>query len=335
MDWGKPENIIWLLLIPIFIGLSVYVNKWRIAARNKFSDSELVSRLFTSHPGRYWLKMVLVSIGLLFMVLALMDPLAGEEEVQARREGTDIIYALDLSNSMYAEDVAPSRLEKAKKIITESIGQLGGDRVGLIVFAADAYTISPMTSDYNSLLSYIDNASPDILTAQGTNFSAVLEKAAESFKNTVSGGRLLVIVSDGEDNEDSLSKAEKLAKKNKIKIASIGVGTESGGPIPINYGDFEEFKMDRYGETVISKFSEKTLRALASTSSGVYVNGNQTDIAIRQLQNFIGKQQKTEEDSQTSFEKKHIFQWFLGFAFVLIFIDTLTTDHKHFNKTYQ
>lgn len=335
MDWGQAENIIWLLMLPVFIGLSVYVFSWRKKARSKFSDTNLIDRLFVNQSGRYWLKTVLVSAGLLFAVLALMDPLAGEEEVQAKREGTDIIYALDLSNSMYAEDVAPSRLEKAKKIISESVSRLGGDRVGLIVFAADAYTISPLTNDYNSVLSYVESASPELITAQGTSFSAVLERASESFKGSLSAGKILVLISDGEDNGDSLSKAEKLAKKNRIKVISIGVGTEAGAPIPMNYGDFEEYKMDRYGETVISKFSEKTLQSLASASSGLYIFANQTDSAVRQLQAFFAKQQKQEHDTQTSMDKKHIFQWFLGLAFVFIFIDTLTTEHKHFNTKNQ
>lgn len=329
MDWGYPENIVWLLFVPVFIGLSVFVYRWRKKARRKFADTELISRLFGKQPKANWLSVFLISLGFILSVLALMDPLYGEEEIQAKREGTDIVYALDLSNSMYAEDVAPSRLEKAKKIISESIEKLGGDRVGLIVFAADAYTISPLTSDYGSVLFYVGSASPELISSQGTNFSDVLEKAADSFKSSSSADKLLVILSDGEDNENSISKAQTIARKNKIKIVAMGIGTDKGAPIPMEYNNYKEYKMNRYGETVISRLEEKSLRSLAS--SGVYINANQTDTALNQLQNYINQQEKEEKDTMASIDKKHIFQWFLGLAFVFIFIDTLTTDTKLFN----
>lgn len=332
MDWGHPENIVWLLFIPVFIGLSAYVYRWRTHARRKFADPELISRIFKTKTSKSTLKTFLIMTGFTFGVLALMDPLYGEEEVQMKRDGTDIVYALDLSNSIYAEDVAPSRLEKAKKIISESVQRLGGDRIGLIVFAGDAYMISPLTTDYNSVLSYIESASPDIISNQGTNFYDVIETATEIFKAGTSAGKVLVLVSDGENNEGGLSKAENLAKKNKIKIISMGIGTQRGAPIPIDYGGFKEYKMNRYGETVISKLEEKELKSLAQATSGTYIYVDQTNMALNQLHNFINKQQKEESDSSSGLDKKHVFQWFLGLAFVFIFIDTLTSEHKLFNN---
>lgn len=332
MEWGHPENMIWLLFIPVFIGLGIYVYRWRNRARRKFADPELVSRIFPARSKNFWLKTLLISFGFFFGVAALMDPLYGEEEVQTKREGTDIIYALDLSNSILAEDVAPSRLEKAKKIISESIDRLGGDRVGLIVFAGDAYMISPLTTDYNSILAYIDSASPELITNQGTNFNSVIERAVEMFKGVSPAGKLLVLISDGEDNEGNISKSENLAKKNHIKIISMGVGTASGGPIPMDYGKFKEYKMNRYGETVISKLEEKNLQSLARASSGIYIHVDQTNAALDKLHNFINVQNKAENDSSLSMDKRHVFQYFLGIAFLFIFIDTLTTEYKLFNN---
>lgn len=332
MDWGNPENIIWLLFVPVFIGLTLFVYKWKSRARRKFADSLLINRIFPVSSKNYWFKTFMICIGLSLIVISLMDPLYGEEQVQAKREGTDIIYALDLSNSIYTEDVAPSRLEKAKKIMTESIERLGGDRVGLIVFAGDAYMISPLTTDYGSLLSYIETASPDMITDQGTNFYAVVQEAAEMFQGVASAGKLLVLISDGEDNEGGLSKSENLAKKNKIKIISMGIGTTNGGPIPMDYGNFKEYKMNRYGETVISKLEEKTLIALADATSGIYIHVNQTNTTLDKLHAYINQQQKTVKDTSLSIDKKHIYQWFLGFAFLFIFMDTLTTEYKLFNN---
>ncbi len=336
MSWAIPENSIWFLWVPIFIGMAIYVHNWRKKTKEKFADSHLIPQLFPAASGyRYFLKLTLVLIGLTLAVLALMDPLFGEEEVKIKREGIDIVYALDLSNSMNAEDVAPSRLERAKKIISESVNRLGGDRVGLIVFAADAYSISPLTNDYSAILSYIDSASPELISQQGTNFSSVVLKASEMFENAPTTGKLLVILSDGEDNEDSVSKATQLAKESNIHIVTMGIGTAKGGPIPMNVGGYEEFKMDRYGETVISKLTEGSMQSLAKSTSGFYIRVNQTQDALDKLHVHLATLDKEVQDMAMSQDKKHIFQWFLALALIFIFIDTLTTEHKLFNNKKQ
>ncbi len=336
MNWAVPENSIWFLLVPIFIGLAIYVHSWRKKTKEKFADSHLIPQLFPAVSGtRYFLKLMLVLTGLILAVLALMDPLFGEEEVKIKREGIDIVYALDLSNSMNAEDVVPSRLERAKKIISESVNRLGGDRVGLIVFAADAYSISPLTNDYSAILSYINSASPELISQQGTDFSSVVLKASEMFENAPTTGKLLIILSDGEDNEDSVSKAGQIAKESNIHIVTVGIGTTKGGPIPMDVGGFEEFKMDRYGETVISKLVEGSMQSLAKSTSGLYIRVNQTQAALDQLHGFLATLDKEVQDTAMSRDKKHVFQWFLALALIFIFIDTLTTEHKLFNNKKQ
>ena len=333
MSWAHPENIVWLLFLPLFLGLAIYVSQWKVSARKKFADSSLIKRLFpTDSHSKYWTKVILISLGILLSVLALMDPLFGEEELKVKREGTDIVYALDLSNSMYAEDVAPNRLERAKKIISESMQNLGGDRVGLLVFAADAYAISPLTNDYAAIDSYIESASPELISHQGTNFLAVVQTAVKMFENSPTAGKLLVIVSDGEDNEKSVQKAIRLAKDNKINVATLAIGTETGAPIPIEEGDYEDFKRDRQGEVVISKLNSKAMQSMAESSNGVYVHLNTNQQALDELHTYLSTLEREVQDTAFSLEKKHIFQWFLGLALLLIFIDTLTTDHKVFNN---
>jgi Ca-activated chloride channel family protein len=333
MNWAQPEHIIWILALPVFIGLSYYVYRWRIRTKESFADSKLLKKLFPLESNsRYWWKVFLVSLGILFSVIALMDPLYGEEEVKVKREGVDIIYALDLSNSMNTADMAPNRLERAKKIISESVSRLGGDRVGLIVFAADAYSISPLTNDYSAIQSYISSASPALISQQGTSFSNVLQKAVEMFGNTPSTGKLLVILSDGEDNENSVSKAESLAKEHKIHIVSLGIGTQTGGPIPMHIGGFQEYKLDRNGEMVISKLEESSLKSLAKSSGGQYILASQTEETLKQLHSYLNSLDKKVQDTAMSKDKKHAFQWILVLSFLLIFIDTLTTEHKVFNN---
>lgn len=336
MDWGKFENIAWLIFLILFIGLSFHLYKWKIKTREQFADANLINSIFPQiSKKRFWLKTILASAGILFLILALMDPLFGEEEIKVKREGIDIVYALDLSQSMDAQDVAPSRLDKAKKIISESVQNLGGDRVGLIVFAADAYAISPLTNDYSAIQSYINSAETNLISQQGTNFGDVLLKSSELFEGAPTTGKLLVILSDGEDNESSVAKAVDLAKKNNIHIAALGIGTKSGSPIPVQISGFEEYKLDRNGETVISKLNESSMKTLADGSSGTYIRINQTQAGLDELHRYLNSLDKNVQDTAMRKDKKHIFQLFLAIGLLLIFIDTLTTEHKLFNNKKQ
>lgn len=333
MEWGNFENIIWILIVPIFIAASFYIYRWKISAREKFADKELIEKLFPLKSGKkYWTSVVLLSLGLLFSVIALMDPLYGEENVKIKREGIDIVYALDLSNSMYSEDVAPNRLEKAKKLILESTQRLAGDRIGLMIFALDAYSISPLTHDYNSIQAYINIASPELITHQGTNFSAIIKRAIEIFDDAPTTSKLLVILSDGEDNEKSLKEAIQLAKENEINIITIGIGTQTGAPIPYQSEFFNGFKTDSQGNVVISKLNESSLQALAESVGGVYIYADQNQKTIDQLHSHLNNLQKSISDEDLRQSKKHVFQWFLAIAILFIFIDTLTSEHKLFNN---
>lgn len=333
MEWGNFENIIWILIVPIFIAASFYIYRWKISAREKFADKELIEKLFPLKSGKkFWTSVVLLSLGLLFSVIALMDPLYGEENVKIKREGIDIVYALDLSNSMYSEDVAPNRLEKAKKLILESTQRLAGDRIGLMIFALDAYSISPLTHDYNSIQAYINIASPELITHQGTNFSAIIKRAIEVFDDAPTTSKLLVILSDGEDNEKSLKEAIQLAKENEINIITIGIGTQTGAPIPYQSEFFNGFKTDSQGNVVISKLNESSLQALAESVGGVYIYADQNQKTIDQLHSHLNNLQKSISDEDFRQSKKHVFQWFLAIAILFIFIDTLTSEHKLFNN---
>lgn len=336
MNWAHAENIIWLVFLFIFLGLATYVFRWRIQTRKNFADSKLLKKIFPDQSEKkYWFKIFLLSLSLLFGILALMDPLWGEEKQQMKREGVDIAFALDLSNSMLAEDIAPNRLEKAKKIIQESVQNLGGDRVGLIIFAADAYAISPLTNDYAAIETYVETAEPELISNQGTNFSSVIQKAVELFDNTPTTEKLLVILSDGEDNEKSVQQAIKLAKENKINILSMGIGTSSGGPIRLYENGFDNFKRDRNGEVVISKFNENTMKTLASSTNGTFILANHTQEAVSALQNYLSTLNKHVQDTTYSKEKKHVFQYFLALSLFFLFIHTLTTEHKIFNNKKQ
>src|SRR5690606_25787112 len=220
-------------------------------------------------------------------------------------------------------------------MISESVQRLGGDRAGLIVFAADAYVISPLTNDYSAVQSYINSAETNLISQQGTNFGDVLLKSSELFEGAPTTGKLLVILSDGEDNESSVSQAIDLARKNKIHIAALGIGTDSGAPIPVQMGGFEEYKLDRNGQTVISKLNESSMKSLSESTSGTYIRINQTEAGLNELHQFLNSLDKNVQETAMSHDKKHIFQLFLAIGLILIFIDTLTTEHKLFNNKKQ
>lgn len=333
MDWGQIENGYWFLFVAIFIGLSVYVQGWRKSTRKKFADEHLIEKLFPKNTHKnHWKSTLLIALGLIFAVLALMDPLYGEEEVQLKREGIDLVYALDLSNSMLAEDVGPNRLEKAKKLLVESMERLGGDRVGLLVFAADAYAISPLTHDYQAIRSYVNTASPHLISYQGTNFAAVVNQSVAMFDNAPNTSKTLVILSDGEDNEESVKRAIQLAKEHSIHVVTIGIGTQNGSPIPFTA---EQYRTDSDGQVIISKLDETTMRNLSEKSAGIYIHARQNQETLDQLHAFLNRLEKNPGEESLSQNKKHIFQWFLGLAFLLIFIDTLTSEHKLFNNKKQ
>lgn len=332
MEWGKFENIIWLSALVIIFILAYRTYKWRKRTFEQFADQPLLPKLIPnlSHQ-KFLLRLILPTIGLFLCIIALMDPLFGEEEIKIQKEGIDIVYALDLSNSMDAQDVAPSRLEMAKKIISESVERLGGDRVGLIVFAADAYVISPLTHDYSAIQTYINGSSTSLISQQGTNFYDVLLKSSELLEGSPNTEKLLVILSDGEDNESSISKAVTLAKEKKINVLTLGLGTPNGGPIPVHMGGFVEYKLDRNGQTVISKLNESSLRTLAQNASQ-YIYVKNVETTLSQLHQYLNSLEKKVQDSTTGTDKKHVYQVFLALGLLLIFIDTLTNKHKVFKN---
>ena len=332
MQWGAIHNIWWLLIFGLIVFLSYRVYSWRENVKKNFADQKLFSFVFPeSSAKKFGLKLILSCVGLFFIIIALMDPLAGNENKEVSREGIDIVYMLDVSSSMNAEDVAPSRLMKASKIISQSLNTLGGDRASLVIFAADAYTISPLTNDYAAIDSYLNSISTNLISNQGTNFGSAFQEAVNVLKGAPNTSKMIVLLSDGEDNEDTESEAIKLAKNNQIHVVSIGVGTENGGPIPVKsiYGD--EFKIDRYGETVITKLETKNLNKIAEQTNGMYLSSGTIQELVGQINAYKARLDKSQISTSVTQDMKHIYQWFLAIAIGLLFIELLTSEYKKFN----
>ncbi|GGF06376.1 Ca-activated chloride channel family protein [Chishuiella changwenlii] len=334
MQWGELNNIWLIILLIVVVYLSITVFQWREKVKKTFADKELFPFVFPiTSSRRYGIKIISFCVALFFIVIALMDPLFGERDIQVKREGIDMVFLLDLSSSMNAQDVAPSRLEKASKLISETLGQLGGDRAALVAFAANAYTISPLTNDYAAIESYLQNVNTDLISSQGTNYLNAINEAIKSFKGNANSSKLIVLISDGEDNEDTLNQAVKMAKDNDVNIVTIGVGTLKGGPIPVYYNGYsEDFKKDETGSTVITKLEDKNLRKLAKDTNGEYIQLDNTQDALSALTMYKSRLNKNEIANSKTRDMNHIFQWFLGIAVCLLFVELLTSEYKIFNK---
>ncbi|MBS7333972.1 MAG: VWA domain-containing protein [Weeksellaceae bacterium] len=334
MQWGDFGQIIWLLALFVVIFLSVNVYRWRERVKTTFADKHLLPFIFPMISSRRFLLKLFLSCAAIFLIIiSLMDPLFGQKEVEVKREGIDLVFVLDLSSSMNAQDVAPSRIEKSTKFIADFMNQLGGDRAGLVVFAANAYTISPLTNDYAAIESYLHNVNTELISSQGTDFQNAVQEASKLLSKSANQSKMIVIISDGEDNENSTGNAIELAKDQNIHIVSVGVGTEKGGPIPMYYNGYQDdFKRDRNGNTVISKLESSNLRKLAEQTNGTYIQLNSIQDAISNLAFYKTRLNKNEIATSTTKDMNHIYQWFLGLAILLLFIELLTSEYKFFKK---
>jgi Ca-activated chloride channel family protein len=245
------------------------------------------------------------------------------------REGVDIVFALDVSKSMEAEDVAPNRLEKSKQLVTQVINNLGSDRIGLIGNAGSAFPQLPITTDYASAKMFLQSMNTDMVSSQGTAISEAIKLATTYYDDDSQTSKVLIIISDGEDHEGGvLSLAEEAAKQG-IRIFTIGVGTPKGGPIPLKRnGVIQSYKKDQNGETVITKMNDQTLKDIAKVANGNYMQGNVTSEVTGEVAEFLQTLDQTEFEAKQFADYQSQFQWFLGFAILLLLADIFMLERK-------
>jgi Ca-activated chloride channel family protein len=268
-------------------------------------------------------------IGIAFLIISLTNPKMGTKLKTVKREGVDVVFALDVSKSMLAEDIAPNRLEKAKQIISKTIDKLGSDRVGIIIYAGNSYPLLPITTDHAAANMFLQNAAPEMVSSQGTAINEALELAKTYYNNDEQTNRFLIIISDGEDHqEETKQMAQNLANEG-VKIFTIGIGTEKGGPIPLRInGSMIGYKKDRKGETVITKRTPKVLEGIANAANGKYIDGNVTQKPVNIISEIIANAEKNEFETKQFADYKDQFQWFLGFGLLFLVIDVFLFDKK-------
>ncbi|WP_158846176.1 vWA domain-containing protein [Algibacter sp. L1A34] len=327
------EEKIWfwtLAIIPVIIVLFLLLQFWRYRTQKKFADKELLKRLSPNKSlFKSILKVVVLSLAFLCLTIALVNPKIGTKLETVKREGVDIVFAVDVSKSMLAEDIAPNRLEKSKQLVTQIINNLASDRVGIIAYAGKAFPQLPITTDYGSAKMFLNNMNTDMLSSQGTAINEAIKLATTYFDNEEQTNRVLIIISDGEDHsEDALAYAEQ-AHDEGIRIFTIGVGDVKGGPIPLKKnGIVLNYKKDNQGETVITRLNEDTLKKIADEADGVYINGKNTNDVVEKIREILNGMDKTEFEAKQFADFKDQFQWFLGLGVFFLLIDIFLLERK-------
>lgn len=318
-------------IIPIMILLFAVVQLWKKRTQRKFAEISLLKRITPSKSNyKATLKLIFLLFGLSFLILGLVNPKIGTKLETVKREGVDIVFAVDVSKSMLAEDIAPNRLEKAKRLVSEIINQLASDRIGIIAYAGQAFPQLPITTDYGAAKMFLQSMTTDMLSSQGTAISEAIELASTYYDDEEQTNRVLFIVSDGEDHsESSILDAVDMAVEEGIKLFTIGVGKSKGGPIPIKRnGVVESLKKDSQGEVVITKLNEEILEDIADRGNGEYINGANTEEAVEYIKEQLDQMDKKEFEAKQFAEYKDQFQWFLGIGLLFLFLDVFLLDRK-------
>ncbi|MFT5215096.1 MAG: Ca-activated chloride channel family protein [Glaciecola sp.] len=327
------EEKIWfwlLLVIPILIVLFTIVQLWKRHAQNKFANQRIIKRLSPNKSHfKPILKLIVLCLAFGCLTIAMVNPKIGTKLETIKRQGVDIVFAVDVSKSMLAEDIAPNRLEKAKQLVTQIINNLASDRIGIIAYAGKAFPQLPITTDYAAAKMFLQSMDTDMLSSQGTAINEAIQLARTYYDDEEQTNRVLIIISDGEDHSDVALDVAEAAADEGIKIFTIGVGDVKGAPIPIKRnGIVLNYKKDNADETVITKLNEETLKDIAEEANGEYINGRNTTEVVEAIRDILNKMDKKEFEAKEFAEYKDQFQWFLALGIFFLLIDIFLLERK-------
>lgn len=334
MDWylGNYWYLLLLLLLPLLAVFLIRYLKWIKKKREVFADSQFHEHLFEKRSGFTKIFPALYLIATLFLIFSIIDLLNGSEEVKSNQKLNNVIFMLDVSNSMNAEDINPSRLTEAKNLMIQTMQKMKSDKVGIVIFAGQATSIMPLTTDYNSAETYISGVETNSMQIQGTDFLNGMKIAADKFKNVSKGARKVVLLSDGEDNEGNDDDAIKLANKEGITVTSVGIGTDEGAPVPeYVFGQLMGYKTDMNGQTVISKRQTEALKKMAQATGGSYIDGNNINEAPDRIVDTLSKKMGAAETLVKSQNANHYYQYFLGVSIFFFFLIYIFNPKRDFN----
>ena len=326
------EYLNFLFGVPILvIALLLYI-RWRKKSLTLFGDSKLVKELMHSFSKRRTqIKNILTILIFILLIIGIANPQVGTKMEEVKREGVDLMIAIDLSNSMMAEDIKPNRLERAKLAISRLIDKLEGDRIGLIVFAGEAYVQLPITTDYSAAKLFLSTVSTNIVPTQGTEIAKAIDLSIQSFDMENVQNKAIIIITDGESHDEKAIESSKQANELGIFVHTLGMGLSKGGPIPIynKYGNRTDYRKDRDGNTIVSKLNEQLLQQIASAGKGTYVRANNSKAGLSTLFAEINKMEKKEIGTMIFTEYKDRFQLFIGLALLLLLTDLILLARKN------
>ncbi len=329
-QFAMPEYIYGLLMIPLFIIIFVLMLSWRKRALNRFGEIKLLNRLIPDKSkSRVTVKFFILMLAYTFLIFALANPQIGSKLEKVERKGIDLVIAIDVSNSMLAQDIKPSRLLRARQSISKLTDKLKNDRIGIVVFAGNAYTQLPITTDYAAAKLFLSTINTDIVPTQGTAIADAIELSTEAFDDN-NHEKAIIIITDGEDHEGDAVQAATAAAEKGIRIYTIGMGLPEGCPIPVfNKSAVQTgFKKDLKNNTVITKLNETMLKQIASAGNGKYVRANNAQTGLSIIFDEINSLEKTQFESRVFSDYEDRFQFLLAPALLLLLFEFLIFERR-------
>lgn len=335
MRFASPEYLYLLIIVPIVLAVYIYSNYRRKRNLRLYGDMELLRGLMPDvsdyRPGiKFWFSLA----ALVLIVIALARPQFGSKKETITRQGIEVVIALDISNSMLAEDIAPNRLEKAKNIISRLIDKFENDKVGLIVFAGDAFVQLPITNDFISAKMFLETISPDLITRQGTDIGGAISLAMKSFTPKEGVGKAIIVITDGENHEGGAEDAAKLASEQGMNVYLLGVGSLDGAPIPI--AGTNDYRRDKENNVVVTKLNEQMAQSIAQAGNGAYIRVDNTNNAQKLLESEVNKLAKADVETEVFTEYNEQFEFIAWLALILLVIEILIlTGKSRFTKGFK
>jgi Ca-activated chloride channel family protein len=328
--FGHPEYLYLLVIIPILAFLQLYFQYQRKNKLKKFGNMELLRHLMPDVSFiRPVVKFYLLLLAISAIILTLASPQFGTKLETVKRKGIELIIALDVSNSMNATDIEPSRLNRAKLAIERLTGRLVNDRIGLIVFAGEAYVQLPITTDYASAKLFLSSINTDVVPTQGTAIGEAIRLASNSFSQQEDINKAIVVISDGEDHQQNAIEAARQSNEKGIQVYTVGMGSTDGGPIPVGGGSRNSFMKDRQGNVIISKMNAGLLKEVAQAGNGEYIAANNIRRGINNLIDELSELEKAEIESKVYTDYDSQFQYLVALALLILLIEFLMLERKN------
>jgi len=319
-----------LSLIPVFVIVFFFMLRWKKRALNKFGESSVISQLLPNvSKSKAIFKFVILMFAFASLMIGLANPQIGSKLEKVQRKGVDLIVALDVSNSMLAEDIKPNRLIRAKQAISKLVDRLQNDRIGIVVFAGTAYTQLPITSDYSAAKMFLSTVNTNVVSTQGTAIGSAIKLAEKSFSKGEKKNKAIIIITDGENHEDDAIEQAKIVADKGIIVHTIGMGLPKGAPIPVYKNQYsKDYKKDNSENTIITRLNETMLQQIAAAGKGTYVRANNTKAGLNKIFKEINKMEKVEFDSKIFTDYEDRFQYFIAFCLILLILEVFIFEKK-------